>query len=148
MEANAFAAELLMPTPALTADMGRVAPTFAEVARIAGRCLTTFTASVIRLVELTDQPAIAVFSSGNGIVWHVSNAKSEHLYLERGACIGADSSAWNCLETVGECGPPCEVPGEAWFPTYQYLDRLEVYEQSGNLGAYDLTVTLLTPYDA
>ncbi len=144
MEANTFAAELLMPTPKLKEVLRYASPTFSKSAEIAKTCGTSLTAAALRLVELTDQAALAVMSANNRTLWVVKNHKARSLYLERGAPVDAESLAWNCLDSPDCVGPPAQVPAEAWFPQVREIERLEVYEQSAVLGSYNLTLTILT----
>lgn len=144
IEANAFAAELLMPTP-MVADILRYAsPTFEFVRKISGRFGTSLTASAIRLVEQINYPAIVVFSENNRVTWCNKSPKANHLFLERGSPISADTSAWNCMTEPDEMEAPEAVDAHAWFSNYRYSDRLSIEEQSVVLGDYGITMTLLS----
>lgn len=145
LEANAFAAELLMPTPAVLPIVSKASATLQTIQRIASHCQTTFLASAIRLIELTQEPAILVISRNNKVAWSRRSKKASDLCLTD--CMSDESSAWNCSDTIQEAVEPVQVEASLWFPSSRYVDRLEVYEQSAVLGDFDLTVTMLTCYE-
>lgn len=144
-EANAFAAELLMPTAMLAEALKFASPTLQEAKKVAQRYGTSLTAASIRLVELIQYPAILIASDENIVRWVVKNSKANPYYtVQKGDTLHDDALAWNCLTELDEVEAPEEVPSGVWFGHDRDSYRLQVWEQSAILGSYGLVLTMLS----
>jgi len=113
-EANAFAAELLMPAMLLRRRC-EVSPVSLDHARsIADTYRVSLVAAVLRFVELTSERCAVVFSRAGRVVWA---ARSETFvpFIERGRrlCAAGVAFAWFRAGRLGE--GPRPVPADAWF---------------------------------
>ncbi len=144
-EANAFAAELLMPTPMLAQTLRYASPTIQKAIEVASTFGTSLTAAAIRVTELIDFPAIVVLSTSNRVNWAVSSLKARPYYsVQRGDPIDDRALAWNCLTEPDELDEPSSVDASVWFSRDHNADRLQVWEQSAVLGDYDLVLTIVS----
>ncbi|MCW5941961.1 MAG: ImmA/IrrE family metallo-endopeptidase [Fimbriimonadaceae bacterium] len=144
-EANAFAAELLMPTPMLAKTLRYASPTIQLAIEVAATFGTSLTAAAIRVVELIDCPAIVVLSSDNRVSWAVSSPKARPYYsVKRGDRVEGGALAWNCLTELDELEQPETVDASTWFSRDRDAQRLEVWEQSAVLGDYDLVLSIVS----
>jgi Zn-dependent peptidase ImmA (M78 family) len=67
MEADYFAARLLMPNALFTAALRRAGEGLAAVEELAGRCGTSLTATAIRYTQCSREPVAMIISCGNAI---------------------------------------------------------------------------------
>lgn len=144
-EANAFAAELLMPTPMLAQQLRYASPTIQRAIQVATTFGTSLTAAAIRVVELIDFPAIVVLSADNRVSWAIASPKARPYFsVQRGDRIDDQALAWNCLTEPDELEEPVSVDPTAWFSRDRNSHRLQVWEQSAVLGDYDLVLTIVS----
>lgn len=144
-EANAFAAELLMPTPMLAPGLRYASATVQVARKVATTYETSLTAAAIRVVELIDQPALVILSEHNRVKWVVRSPKARPYFtVQRGDAISDEALAWNCLTEIDELEQPIPVEACAWFARDHNAHRLAVWEQSAALGDYDLVLSIVS----
>lgn len=144
-EANAFAAELLMPTPMLAQSLKYASATIQKAAEVASTYGTSLTAAVIRVVELIDCPAMVVLSEDNRVKLVAKSGKARPYFtVQKGDAIDDDALAWNCLTEIDELEQPEQVKSSAWFSRDHNSHRLKVWEQSVMLGDYDLVLSIIS----
>lgn len=113
-EANAFAAELLMPSKLLRRRC-EVSPVSLDDARaIAGTYHVSLVAAALRFVELTSERCAVVFSRAGRVVWA---ARSETFvpFIERGRRLCAAGVAFDWFRDGRISAGPQPVPADAWF---------------------------------
>jgi len=113
-EANAFAAELLMPSKMLRRRC-EVSPVSLELARaIAADFEVSLVAAALRFVELTSERCAAVFSRAGRVVWA---ARSDTFvpFIERGLWLRRSSVAVDCFRSGRLHDGAQPVPADAWF---------------------------------
>jgi Zn-dependent peptidase ImmA (M78 family) len=140
LEANRFAAEILMPRELLNTFVG-VGPTMASVRSIARLCGTSLTASAVRLVSLTSFRAAVVWSQDGRVVWHKSSVRFVR-WLRKGALNNA-SLASKCFEKHSSPDTLEAVPASAWLFEKGLKKNAKVWEQSVALPGYDAVLSLL-----
>jgi hypothetical protein len=142
IEASAFAGELLMPTP-LFGPPCQGKPSLDLVKSLAETFETTLTATAVRFVEESREPCLAIFSKDGKVTWSRRRDGSDSPWIEPGQPLHIDSVAYDLLH--GEAPTPGMkgVPPEAWFPGLRAGLRLEVHEESIQLGRYPTILTLL-----
>ena len=145
LEANAFAAELLMPGFLFSEAMRYKSPTVDDAKRLADRFQTSFTASLLRMVQFSDLPVYAVFSVDGRIKWYQRSKRAESYFFKQiGTELDGDSLARYCTEGIDEADAPVSVETSAWFPNDFNRTRFKVFEQSVELGDYGVTVSIVT----
>jgi len=142
IEANTFAAELLMPSELLTSYMQHEV-SIGAVQKISQDFQTTLTASAIRFVEESTDDCYVVFSCNGIITWWRRKETGSGFWITPGQPLSSESIAWDCNRTPDYPKPMAEVPPEAWFPSNREARNNQVWEQSVILGEYDVVLTLL-----
>ncbi|MBX3110267.1 MAG: ImmA/IrrE family metallo-endopeptidase [Fimbriimonadaceae bacterium] len=144
-EANAFAAELLMPTPMLAQSLQYASATIQQASKVANTYGTSLTAAAIRVIELIDCPALVVLSEDNRVKWVAKSRKARPYFtVQKGDPINDEALAWNCLAEIDEVEPPERVKANAWFTRDHNSYRLTVWEQSAMLGDYNLVLSVVS----
>ena len=152
LEANVFAAELLMPEPLISpivdgADIG-----LASVRVIAERCETSLTSAAIRYAELTPDP-IAIIVSYQGTIEFSSVSPSLWDYPgvarrkpQRGDDLVRGTAAYRLARSPAKIRRVAEDSDTAsldfWFPRCE--PGGELVEESVGLGRYGRVLTILS----
>lgn len=140
LEANRFAAELLMPRTSLAPFM-RMEPSFESVRQIAEQCETSLTASAFQLIALTSFRAAVVWSHRNRVRWYKSSGEFVR-WIRKGE-LSEETYAFDWFKkrtTVNGFQP---VPASAWLFEKGLGKDAKVWEHSVGLPNYDAVLTLL-----
>lgn len=142
MEANAFASHLLLPRALFAPHCEHVAPGLDVIIDLATTFRTTVTSTSIRFVEECRE-ACAVVLSENGKVrwWHARD--NLDFWIEPGKPVDRRTEAWEC-HNGGTVSRRMEFvrPGY-WLDELPRGGRVQVFEQSMQLGTYPTVLTLL-----
>lgn len=143
VEANVFAAALLMPERMLRPRLALGSIGFDFFRKIADEFDTTLTATALRIVDETNEDCYIVLSKNGRIRWWKRNERRSGMYLERGQSISQESLAWRCeFEQAEHCGFS-KVPAAAWFRNARYVDGYEVWEESLLSREYGTVLTII-----
>jgi hypothetical protein len=142
IEANAFAAELLMPTALFRPRCQACGIGVSLVCDLASEYSTTLTATAVRAVEEASEDCYIVFSKDGHVQWWRRNEARSSYFLARGQAIHPDSVAWNVSAQPSESRGMQQVSAQAWFP--RAGEDVEVWEESVVLGDYGIALTLLS----
>jgi Zn-dependent peptidase ImmA (M78 family) len=113
-EANAFAAELLMPSHLLRDRCAASPPGLQLPEEISDEFRVSVVASTIRVVELNPAPCAVVMSEGGKVRWSVCSSTFAHpIRRRRAVCEG--SVAWDYFTTGAVTDAPRAVPASAWI---------------------------------
>jgi IrrE N-terminal-like domain len=139
-EANAFAAELLMPATPVLQLIGHREPSLALIDQIAEACRTSLTASAYRFTGLTTYAVALVWSRANRMVWA---RRSEEFGGSLRLREQLDSRTFAADLFRGAVVPPGahEVPADAWLE--RAAPGTNLLEESRFLPNYDAVLTLL-----
>jgi Zn-dependent peptidase ImmA (M78 family) len=143
IEANTFAAELLMPAVLFRPFCENVDPSLTLVGNIAEHFRTSRTATTVRFVNETQHKCFVVYSENGRIKWWKRKERATHLWLNKDQQIHPHSMAWECLQGGNVPGKMESVPVEAWFSHLPFELNAEVMEQSVKLGRFPGILTLL-----
>lgn len=149
LEADHFAAGLLMPTHLFKAEAGRYADGFEAIEQLAGVCKTSLTASAIRYAELTDAAIAVVVSTGSSVDYcFASSAMRQakgYRHLKKGAVLprGSLTRGFNQdLSNVTSAKRDADNTDLLhWFHTDEEIDASE---EVVGLGDYGRTLTIIT----
>jgi hypothetical protein len=145
LEANAFAAQFLMPDFLLTKQLRYLSPTLETVVKLAQRFQMSLTATAVRICEYTDLPVIVAFSSGGRLRWYRrSHRAANYWFMRIGDELDGDTLARYCTNEPDDPSAPEEVEASAWFPDDRQNYRFKVQEESVELGAYGITLSIIT----
>lgn len=152
LEANVFAAELLMPKPLISPIMDGADIGLASVRVIANRCETSLTSAAIRYVELTPDP-VAIIVSHEGTIEFSSVSSSLWSYPgvarrkpQRGDDLVRGTAAYRLARSPAKVRSVAEDSDTAsldfWFPGCE--PGGELVEESVGLGRYGRVLTVLS----
>jgi hypothetical protein len=143
IEANTFAAELLMPTSLFRPRCERAEPGLELIKALALDFHTTITATAIRFVEECREPCLVVFSENGRVRWWRSRNREPGIWIAPHQPLHHESFAWDCLKDRPVPNTMKRVPTEAWLEESHRGPKVEIYEQSMRLGRYSTILTLL-----
>jgi Zn-dependent peptidase ImmA (M78 family) len=157
LEADEFAANLLMPKELFVAEVRRFRQrvcTLAEICKMADQRFHTSVTSTARRYCQCDIEACSIVVSKNGIVrWamHSEDMRARNMkYVPFGKSIPAMSKTASLLESIHETDVPDPVEGavdpEVWFEKPYY--RKGLWEEAMLLGNTGLVLTYITLEDS
>ena len=97
IEANHFAASLLLPRQWIPDQLLNRDPSFTQIKILANRLRVSLACSARRFVELTSQPVALVFSRDGIVDWSVASNKARNFRVRRGFQIHRYTSTFECL---------------------------------------------------
>ena len=140
VEANHFAAELLMPTAYFRASCEKAEPSLDLIRALSTEFETTLTATAIRFADTTPQKVVVVWFEGGIIRWSYNNAKRGAPFVVAGRKPPAHSSATLPEEEVED--GMAHYDEADWFPELNW-DKDEVLEQTIRMPKLNAGLTLL-----
>jgi hypothetical protein len=140
IEANRFAAEILIPRKAIIEQL-RMEPSFKAVRQVANRFRTSLTASIYRLVELSSYRVAVVWSSAGLRIWYKASDEFGRA-IELGP-VSPDSFAADCFRRETVPDHPESVKAAAWLYGQGLNEDARILEQSVPLPYYNAVLSLL-----
>lgn len=104
---------------------------------------TSLLATVLRMMDETDEAAITVQTDGNNVCWSKRNSRKLpefDFHVEKGRVISDETLAWNAVLDGDASG---KVDPKTWFPQLTQSHCYEVFEEVRYLEVYGLTLSLL-----
>ena len=145
LEANRFAAEILMPR-GLMAEFVQSEPSLESIRSIARLCGTSLTASAVRLITLTPHRAAVVWSQNQKILW--SKLSEGFVRWIRKGDVRESSFAAQCYRKQSVPDQLAPVPASAWLYEKGLQERAQIWEQSVRLKNYGAVLSLLVIVEA
>jgi Zn-dependent peptidase ImmA (M78 family) len=145
LEANRFAAEILMPR-GLMADFVQSEPSLESIRSIAQLCGTSLTASAVRLITLTPHRAAVVWSENQKILW--SKLSEGFVRWIRKGEVRENSFAAQCYRKESVPDELAPVPASAWLYEKGLREGAQMWEQSVGLKRYGTVLSLLVIIEA
>ena len=145
VEANRFAAEILMPRSILREYL-YVEPSFESLRSVAGLCGTSLTASGFQLMTLTSFRACVVWSQEGRVRWYKSS--QDFVRWVRKGRLSESTFASDCFQ--GKIVPDNlePVPASAWLFEKGLREDAKIWEHSVALPNYGAVLTVLVMRDA
>ncbi len=140
VEANLFAAELLMPEEFFQPRLERTLPSMELVESLAEQFQTTLTATAIRYVDLCEERCALVFSTRGKIGWTRRSPEFHH-WVPPGRRLSSYTHAADFFEKGVVSSKMETVRLDAWVENVS--ERATINEQSRALPRYDSVLTLL-----
>ena len=142
IEANLFAASLLIPRnfispSALTSD-----PNFNEVENLANTCKTSLTSAARRLVELSKKKVILVCSWNGAISWFLPNKSVPWLNFDK-RVMPAKSMTRLAFDQKASVTPSQSIKPSVWFPNCEWDREAELFEEVRYMKNLGMALTLL-----
>ena len=141
MEANEFAASLLMPHEIFIKFIKIGQPTLDMISELAKRFRTTLTATALRYVGISKEPCALVVSKDEFIKWY-RKSDSFNFHVKVGEKLSFDTYAFDFFDGVNLPAEPDSVPARAWLAG-EINEEAELFEQSLSLGGYGVVLSLL-----
>jgi len=141
IEANEFAANILMPSNIFIRFIKKGQPNFENIKKLSNEFRTTLTATAIRYVSLSSEPCAIVVTQNDIIRWY-KKSTSFQFYIKVGDNLSpyTYSNGLNEFEDIPK--KPTKVPASAWLMGIKKKDSL-LYEQSVKLKRYNILLSLL-----
>jgi Zn-dependent peptidase ImmA (M78 family) len=137
-EANAFAAELLMPRALFEPHCDVRLPSLDGVRKLARHFGTTLTATAIRFVDLCPEACAIVWSEAMAIRWAI--AGPDFPFIRFAMQLNSHSHAFDAFRGKMLPTGPQEVPAHAWIDDARYA---EVVEDSFWMPRFSAVLSLL-----
>lgn len=149
LEADHFAAGLLMPSHLFKPEAGRHSDGFTAIENLADICKTSLTASAIRYAELTDAAVSVVVSSSSTVHYcfasRAMRAANGYRHLKKGSVLPSDSLTRRFNQTLSNIQSAKRDSDDtdlmAWFHTDQ---EIAATEDVIGLGEYGKTLTIIS----
>ena len=141
LDANRFAAEILMPSQMMNERFLRPEPSFEIIRAIAAQCGTTLTASGYRLAELSSFRVAIVWCSNGRATWY--KASDEFGRAVRLGALAKETYAFDVFRNESIPNKLESVPASAWLFESNLKPDAKVWEHSVFLRAYEGVLTLL-----
>lgn len=124
-EANAFAAEFLMPSALWTKHVDRVGkPTFEAISELAREYQVSLTSAAVRFVKLSCERCALVLVENRRVKWSVSSDDLRQR-VPRGRVVDSYTRVTTFWDNGRVSGEPEEVPTRAWFDRPELTDPIE-----------------------
>jgi Zn-dependent peptidase ImmA (M78 family) len=140
VEANHFAAELLMPASHFRAACEKIEPSMGLIESLSAEFETTLTATAIRFADTTQRKVVVVWYEGGIIRWSYTNPKRGAPFVIAGRKPPAFSSATLPLEDVDD--GMAHYDDADWFPDLNW-GKEGVQEETKRMPKLNAGLTLL-----
>jgi hypothetical protein len=147
LEANEFAAELLLPEAVVRATVGSPEPSLAVAKSIGQKFSASLTASAYRFAELTSFRCAVVWSSQRHVIWFKPSSEFGQWVRIRDS-VDPRTFAFDCFEGRTVPTKPEPVPASSWLSGTNLLAETMILEESCSMPFYDAVLTLLWIKDA
>lgn len=144
IEANYFAAELLMPRALYRKKMGTAAPSAQLLRDLADYFQTTLTATVVRFVEVSEESCAMVVTENGRVRWWRASEGFDGFWLDAKSEVSRNTVAGAYLHGEPLPGEAEEVDGDAWLGSRASRVADSLYEVAIPLGRYGV-ISLLWP---
>ncbi|KWO42531.1 hypothetical protein WT97_02640 [Burkholderia sp. MSMB1459WGS] len=149
LQADHFAAGLLMPSSLFAKEAGKYSDGLGAVEKLAEVCKTSLTASAIRYAEVTDAAIAVVVSSRSSVDYCFLSPAMSRIrgltYLKKGAVLPRDSLTRNFNQASDNVVSGRRVDGETDLQSWFRCDgEFDAWEEAVGLGAYGKTLTVIT----
>lgn len=153
IEANDFAAELLMPASLVEEEISNAPTGMGVIKLIASKCETSLTSSALRYIKFSPAFAVLVLSERGKIKFSIFSeqmrdnfGRSILPHLQKGISINRASLAYDLFNPDLNATPDTEVQDivdlSAWLPTLDY-SRFDCHEASLKLASLNQVISLI-----
>lgn len=143
IEADQFAAELLLPTRLLKPMLHTYKPDFESIAELAEDCGTSLTATAIKFAKNTEDCCALIATSGNKIQWFQKSGAFPY-WIERGSQVGSGTlTAAYSLKNAEQEAATEKTHASYWFSGRGIDNSTILYESCVPMPDYGVVLTLL-----
>jgi len=141
IEANEFAASILMPKDIFIQHFKRGQPNMEVVRDLAGKFTTTITATALRYVQLSLEPCAVVISRDGIIRWY-KKSTSFDFHVKVGEKLSQNTYAFDFFDGMDLPDRPQKAPAYAWLAG-DIDGEAEIFEHSLAFRSYGVVLSLL-----
>lgn len=141
IEANEFAASLLMPERIFVRYRKLEPPNMNTVLDLAKEFRTTMTATALRYVQLSIEPCAVVISKDGIIRWY-KKSTDFNFHVKVGKSLSPFSYASGCYKGISPPTTLEKVPADSWLAG-NIDEEAEICEHSVSLSNYNVVLSLL-----
>jgi hypothetical protein len=145
LEANAFAAELLMPRHLFRKRVGTAVPSPRLLKELADYFRTTLTATIVRFVEVEEESCAMIVTEAGRVRWWRANERFDGFWIDARAEVSPNTVAGAYVNGEPIPEEAEEVDGEAWLGSRADRVASSLYEVAIPLGRYDQIISLVWP---
>jgi hypothetical protein len=144
LEANFFAAELLMPRHLFQAELSKSRPTSRFVNELADRFQTTRTSTAFRVADLS-KDYFALVMSSDGVIrwWQASEPLRDKIWIEVGSRVPRYSIAAQFFNGAPLPSEPQKIDFDDWISENRGIYTDYLYEDIIPMPAYGQALSLL-----
>ena len=152
VEADHFAASLLMPRLLFMEAMRMSGKGLAAIEKLANLCRTSLTATGIRYVQCSRDPLAIVLSTGNQINYcfmsDVLRERKDLNWIRKGTLLPRNTTTFAFNQDVESVGQAARTGGTSDLQDWFGGDHsMPITEEVADLGSYGKTLTVLTALD-
>lgn len=148
LQADHFAAGLLMPSSLFSKEAGKYSDGLGAIEKLAEVCKTSITASAIRYAEVTDAAIAVIVSSRSSVDYCFLSPAMRRIkgltHLKKGSVLPRDSLTRDFNQTTDNVLSARRAAGEtdlqSWF---RCDDEVDGWEEVVGLGGYGKTLTVI-----
>jgi Zn-dependent peptidase ImmA (M78 family) len=148
LEANYFAAELLMPKQFFKPVVNRCEPGWAAIRQLATRYQTTQSAAAIQFVHFSNEPVILIASENGTRRWYVVGDQALDFFPREEDSVHRYSCASVLLQGTGTQERAQDVPAGMWLRGYAPNGKEYITEDSMRARDSRFVLTLLWIHEA
>jgi hypothetical protein len=141
VEANSFAATLLMPELFFIKYRKSEPPNMDTVMWLAREFRTTLTSTALRYVQLSIEPCAVVISRDGMIKWYEKSTDFD-FHVKVGQALSHFSYAYGLFKGISAPTKPERVPADSWLAG-GIAEEAEIFEHSLLLQSYNVVLSLL-----
>lgn len=145
IEANEFAADILMPEEIFARYIRPEQPNMDRVKELSREFRTTLTATALRYVQLSREPCAVVVSRDGIIKWYTKSPDFD-FHVRVGEKLSPYTYASDFYNGVDLPTRPQKGPAYAWL-SGNLDEEAEIFEHSLALASYGVVISLLWVYD-
>ena len=144
VEANVFAASLLMPNSLFLAEAAGHVAVIDTIVSLASRFSVTLSAAAIRYATLDVKPCAFVFSQNGKIIWYISSDSFPYKYISLGRNVHPDSGAGEFFAATRASEERELTPVAYWFNDWSMEPSAHCYEQCLIMSSYNAVLSMLS----
>jgi len=141
IEANEFAASILMPKDIFAQHSKRGQPNMEVVRDLAAKFTTTLTATALRYVQLSLEPCAVAISRDGIIRWYKKSASFD-FHVKVGEKLSQNTYAFDFYDGMDLPDRPQKAPAYAWLAG-DIDGEAEIFEHSLAIRSYGVVLSLL-----
>jgi len=143
-EANAFAAEILMPEPIFQKNCEGNIPSYDLLCSLADTFRTSLTSTAFRYVEIGNHPCALIAVRSGKIERFTASNDFRHRLISPGTAVRDFTGAGEFFKTGNPVSSTSErIPAYSWLEDFSSSDTLELYEASIVMPRYQTVITLI-----